>query len=114
MLSAMVQRLLLDRIETMISCSPVSEDPTNMGLHNATIFACTYFTFAIFVNAYSIANKIISLWKWLLVGVVVCAVDVESEIAVPAAVMDVSVPLWEQRWSTLLYIAAPSSWEVTD
>ena len=32
-LSAMVQRLLQDRIETMNRCSTASEDPTNAGLH---------------------------------------------------------------------------------
>ena len=32
-LGAMVQRLLLDRIETTIGCSSVSEGTTNAGLH---------------------------------------------------------------------------------
>jgi len=45
------------------------------------------------------------LWEWLVVGVVTinnCTIDVKPERAIPAAVMAVSVALWEQRWSLLL------------
>ena len=51
------------------------------------------------------------IWEWLLVGVVTMnehTIDDEPERVVPAAIMDVSVALLEQRQSILL------GWEVTE